>query len=119
MDLPQLAVELSVRFMLAIGAVPPWNWALQIVGMLTAYAGAELNARLKVSGFYIWMFSNVTLAALHAATGLWILLLLDVLFFRVNVIGVMRWKRNRTVQDLRLPRGVRIDDHEVVDQLNV
>jgi hypothetical protein len=105
--------------MLAIGAVPPWNWALQIVGMLTAYAGAELNARLKVSGFYIWMFSNVTLAALHAATGLWILLLLDVLFFRVNVIGVMRWKRNRTEQDLRFPRGARIDDHEVVDQLNV
>lgn len=82
----------------SILAVPAWNWALQAVGVVTAYIGAELNARMKISGFAVWLASNVTLAVLHAATGLWLLLVLDVLFFRVNLIGIRVWANERPHQ---------------------
>lgn len=81
-----------------LAAVPAWNWALQAVGLATAYAGAELNARLRISGFYCWLVSNVVLAVLHAAAGLWLLLVLDVLFFRVNLLGIARWSRQHPGQ---------------------
>jgi hypothetical protein len=78
-----------------LNTVPAWNWALQFVGVVTAYVGAEFNARMRIGGFFLWLGSNITLAVLHAATGLWLLFLLDVLFFRVNVLGVRRWVRER------------------------
>jgi hypothetical protein len=81
-----------------LAAVPAWNWTLQAVGLVTAYAGAELNARLRISGFYCWLVSNVALAVLHAAAGLWLLLVLDVLFFRVNILGIARWGRRHPEQ---------------------
>ena len=81
-----------------ISDVPMWNWGLQFVGLVTSYAGAELNARMRISGFYVWLISNITLGLLHAATGLWLLLLLDLLFFRVNALGVLRWSRERPEQ---------------------
>lgn len=81
-----------------LASVPAWNWALQAVGLATAYAGAELNARLRISGFYCWLVSNVVLAVLHATAGLWLLLLLDVLFFRVNILGIARWGRQHPEQ---------------------
>lgn len=74
-------------------AVPWWNWSLQILGLLTSYVGAELNARQRVEGFHFWIVGNVSLAVLHAASALWALLLLDLLFFRVNLQGIRRWKR--------------------------
>ena len=77
------------------GDVPLWNWALQAAGLCAAYAGTELNARRMRSGFAVWIVSNVALAALHAATGLWLLLALDLLFFRVNVIGLRSWEQRR------------------------
>jgi nicotinamide riboside transporter PnuC len=77
----------------AIANVPAWNWALQGVGLVTAYVGAELNARMRLSGFYLWLVSNVVLAVLHGLAGLWLLLVLDGLFFRVNVLGIVRWSR--------------------------
>lgn len=78
----------------AVAAVPAWNWALQAAGLVTAYGGAELNARRKVEGFHLWIVSNVTLAVLHGAGHLWLLLVLDLLFLRVNVLGIRRWRRN-------------------------
>ena len=81
------------NLVVAFQAVPPWNWALQALGLVTAYVGAELNARRRISGFAVWLASNVTLAALHAATSLWLLFALDVLFFRVNLLGIRRWAR--------------------------
>ena len=77
----------------AIDAVPAWNWALQALGLVTSYVGAELNARMRISGFYVWFVSNVALGILHAVAGLWLLLLLDALFFRVNIRGVLTWSR--------------------------
>ena len=76
---------------LGLGDVPLWNWALQGSGLCTAYIGAELNARRRRSGFAIWIVSNAILAALHATTGMWLLLLLDLLFLRVNVMGLRCW----------------------------
>lgn len=84
--------DITASLSASFNAVPAWNWALQAVGLLTAYVGAELNTRMKISGFYVWLVSNVTLAALHAATSLWLLLILDLLFFRVNLMGIRRWK---------------------------
>jgi nicotinamide riboside transporter PnuC len=77
----------------AFEAVPAWSWALQAVGLVTAYVGAELNARRRIDGFYVWLASNVALAILHGASHLWLLLVLDMLFLRVNLMGIARWRR--------------------------
>lgn len=77
----------------AFETVPAWNWALQAVGLATAYVGAELNARRRIEGFHVWLASNVALAVLHAASHLWLLLVLDLLFLRVNLMGISRWRR--------------------------
>lgn len=79
----------------AMRAVPAWSWALQGVGVATGYAGAELNARMRVGGFVLWLVSNVTLGVLHAMSGQWLLLVLDALFFRVNLLGIRHWSRGR------------------------
>lgn len=73
-------------------SVPAWSWTLQAVGLATAYVGAELNARRRVEGFYVWIASNVALGALHIASHLWRLFVLDLLFLRVNLLGVSRWR---------------------------
>ena len=82
----------------AIDTVPLWNWALQAVGLTTAYIGAELNARQRIEGFYVWLASNVALGVLHAATGLRLLFVLDLLFMRVNIIGMRRWSTRSAAQ---------------------
>lgn len=73
--------------------VPWWNWTLQALGLVTSYIGAELNARQKVEGFYLWIFGNIALGALHLVTGLWLLLVLDLLYLRVNIMGIGRWRQ--------------------------
>jgi nicotinamide riboside transporter PnuC len=84
-------------------AVPAWSWALQAVGLATAYVGAELNARMRIEGFHVWLASNVALAILHAASSLWLLLVLDVLFFRVNALGIRKWRQQAAAR--RAPPG--------------
>lgn len=79
-----------------VGGVPEWNWLLQGVGVCTAYIGAELNARQRPEGFALWIASNAVLSTLHALTGLWLLFVLDLLFFRVNVMGLRRWHASRS-----------------------
>lgn len=79
----------------ALLAVPAWNWGLQGLGVVTGYAGAELNARMRIDRFFLWLVSNVALGLLHAFTGLWLLLVLDVLFFRVSLVGIRHWSRER------------------------
>lgn len=81
----------------AVASVPAWSWILQALGVATAYAGAELNARRRIEGFHIWIASNVALAILHAASHLWLLLALDLLFLRVNFIGIRRWRRQAAI----------------------
>ncbi len=76
-------------------STPSWIWLLQTAGFVTSYAGAELNARLRIEGFYLWLLSNLTLAVVHAYAGLWLLLVLDVFFLRVNACGALRWTQRR------------------------
>ena len=73
--------------------VPWWNWLLQAIGLVSSYAGAELNSRLDFRGFYIWIFSNIVLFVLHATSALWLLCLLDVGYLRLNLRGILHWKR--------------------------
>lgn len=74
-----------------IHGVPLWNWGLQAIAFACSYAGAELNARMRIKGFYLWMASNVALAVLHAYAGLWLLFALDLIFFRINIRGILHW----------------------------
>jgi len=77
--------------------LPWWNWALQGLSLVSSYAGAELNSRMDIRGFYVWLCSNLTLLVLHIASGLWLLALLDVAYFRLNLYGILRWKQARSV----------------------
>jgi hypothetical protein len=77
---------------LTLDGLPLWNWILQAAGLITSYIGAELNSRAKRSGFAVWISSNVILGTIHAASGLWLLLVLDVLYVRINVAGLRRWR---------------------------
>jgi nicotinamide riboside transporter PnuC len=84
--------------------LPAWNWALQGIGFVSSYVGAELNARMRISGFCVWLVSNVALALLNALTGQWLLVLLYVLFSRVAISGICRWARDRPETAPRLAR---------------
>jgi len=52
---------------------------------------------MDIRGFYVWLCSNLTLLVLHIASGLWLLALLDVAYFRLNLYGILRWKQARSV----------------------
>jgi Nicotinamide mononucleotide transporter len=73
----------------------PWNWALQAVALTTSYAGAELNARMRITGFYFWLVSNAALIAINVLAQQWILVLLYVLYIRVSISGACRWAREK------------------------
>ena len=72
-----------------------WNWALQCVGSVCSYVGAEFNSKLHVRGFYLWLLANVALCIVHAWSGLWVLCLLDLAYCRVNLLGIKRWQTQR------------------------
>lgn len=77
-----------------IHGLPWWNWVLQIVGISMSYFGAILNTRMDIRGFYVWLFSNTILLILHAVAGLWLLCLLDIAYYQINLKGIMNWRRN-------------------------
>lgn len=72
-------------------AVPAWSWCLQFISLISQFVGAELNARRKIVGFYILMFANITLIIIHFTSSLWVLLILDLLYLRINIRGVRHW----------------------------
>lgn len=71
--------------------LPWWNWLLQGVGVALAYLGAELNSRLDIRGFRVWIAANIALFILHVTSGLAILAVLDVIYIRLNVRAIHRW----------------------------
>ena len=73
--------------------LPYWNWALQVIAVVTSYYGATLNMRMDVRGFYVWIVSNLCLVTIHLVSHLWILACLDVLYFQINVRSIIRWRR--------------------------
>ncbi len=72
--------------------LPWWNWSLQLLGLVSSYIGAELNARRQVQGFYVWLLANVALFVVHVASGLWALAVLDLAYFRINIRGIRHWR---------------------------
>jgi nicotinamide riboside transporter PnuC len=82
--------------------LPWWNWALQGAGLASSYVGAELNSRLDIRGFHVWIISNVTLVVVHAVSGLWLLCLLDVAYFWINLQGILRWRKVLSDSQYRL-----------------
>lgn len=76
--------------------LPWWNWLLQGIGLVVSYAGAEFNSRLDIRGFHFWLVANVTLLVVHLVSGLALLAFLDVMYIRLNVLAIQRWKHSVT-----------------------
>lgn len=75
--------------------LPWWNWLLQGVGVVLAYVGAELNSRLDIRGFKVWIAANIALFILHVTSGLAILATLDLIYVRLNIRSIQRWGAGR------------------------
>ncbi len=88
---------------LAAAGVPWWSWVLQAIGVAASYVGAELNARMRIEGFYVWLVANAVLLVVHVSSGLWELALLDVLYFRINLVGIRHWRVRALSQPSSLP----------------
>jgi hypothetical protein len=82
--------------------LPWWDWLLQTIGVILSYTGAEMNARMDISSLYVWRLANVTLFILHAVSGLWLLCVLYVAYFRLSFIAVKKWKATRLTNSLNI-----------------
>ncbi len=67
--------------------------ALQALALLAGVAGAILNAKLRVTGFYWWLVSNVVLTVLALLHGLHGVALLQVFYAGTCCYGIYQWKR--------------------------
>jgi hypothetical protein len=56
-----------------------------------------MNARMDIRGFYVWRVANVVLFSLHALSGLWLLCILDIAYFRLNTTGIKKWNVEKSV----------------------
>ncbi len=59
---------------------------LAVTGVLTN------NRRLRVC-FLVWMVSNALTAGIHAHSGIWSLLVRDMIFFVLAIEGWIKWGR--------------------------
>lgn len=66
-----------------------------LVGSALAIAGVLLNNRLRIECFYLWLVSNSICAGVHAYTGLWTLVIRDVVFLMLAVQGIRYWRKER------------------------
>jgi hypothetical protein len=85
--------------------LPWWNWVLQGIGFAVSYAGAEFNSRLDIKGFHLWLVANVTLLLVHMISGLAILAFLDVMYIRLNVLAIQRWRGAKKHSDPAAAQG--------------
>lgn len=67
--------------------------ALQALALLAGVAGAILNAKLRVTGFYWWLVSNVVLTVLALLHGLHGVALLQLFYAGTCLFGIYQWKR--------------------------
>jgi hypothetical protein len=71
---------------------------IELIGTIVtviALAGAWLNNRHKVSGFYLWIVSNLLTAGIHAYLGLWSLMIRDLAFLVLAIEGIRKWSKQR------------------------
>jgi nicotinamide riboside transporter PnuC len=66
------------------------------IATVLAVAGVFLNNRINIACFYLWIISNLICAVLHFNTGLWSLLVRDVIFIGFAIEGIIIWRRKRS-----------------------
>ena len=72
---------------------------LEVLSVLTGIGGAILNAKLKVSGFYLWLVSNVILFVLSVSHGLYGIALLQTFYAGTCIYGICQWNNAAEVKD--------------------
>lgn len=73
--------------------LPVWNWLGQVLGMGFALWGAHENSQMKIRGYHLWLASNAFLIVIHAASGLWVFVMLDIAFSITNLRGIRTWRQ--------------------------
>ena len=58
---------------------------------ILAVAGVLANNRWVRACFLVWMLSNLLTGTIHAYTGIWSLLVRDVIFFVLAIEGYIKW----------------------------
>lgn len=72
--------------------LPLWVWIAQAAGVALSLWGATRNAQMDRRCFPIWIASNVVLISVHAYSGLWFLVVLDVCYGIINFRGMRLWR---------------------------
>lgn len=65
---------------------------LEVLSVLTGIGGAILNAKLKVSGFYLWFVSNLILFVLSVSHSLYGIAILQIFYALTCIYGISHWK---------------------------
>ena len=69
---------------------------LEIVGATLATIGAVLNARGLISGFYVWIASNLILVTINFVTHHYPQALLFVVYCGTSSYGIYQWGKHDT-----------------------
>ena len=75
---------------------------LEVLSVLTGIGGAILNAKLKVSGFYLWLISNVILFVLSVSHGLYGIAILQTFYAGTCIYGICQWKNAADLKDAQV-----------------
>lgn len=69
------------------------NELLGTISMALAVTGVLLNNRKMISCFYVWIVSNFVSAYLHFDSGIYSLLIRDLVFLVLACEGIMKWRK--------------------------
>lgn len=75
--------------------VSVWSWMLQFFGMVLSLVAADLNARLNVKCFFLWILGGSMMIGVHIMSGLWLLLIMDFIYLNINYRGLKRWAKEK------------------------
>jgi len=76
-----------------------WSWIFQFFGIVLSLIAAELNAKLDVRCFFLWILGGSMMIGVHVISGLWLLLVMDFLYLNINYRGLRRWAQE-TPEDM-------------------
>jgi len=74
------------------------NTTTEIISFIAsgiAITGVILNNRMSITGFKFWWISNLMSAFLHCQPGLYSLMIRDLVFFLLAVVGFVKWKNKQ------------------------
>ena len=72
------------------------SWILTIVSV----AGAILNARKSIIGFYIWIVSNIAWSILDFSVGLPAQGYLFIVYTIITSYGIYQWRKKKETRDV-------------------